>query len=283
MTRAIIEMNSPMLSLIVVHYKSPDMLERCIESLYRTIRKTPFEIIAVGSASDGTAEKMLAQRFPDVRCISFSRNIGYPKAVNAGIAKAQGDQLFILNHDIVATDGAIDEMARFLANEGAKARIGMLGPKLLDMRGQYQYSAFRFYTPFTIVARRTPLGKLPQGKRETERFLLKDKKIETAKAPQQADWLMGSALLVSRQALNKVGLMDERFFMYFEDVDWARRFWENNYSVVYFPQAVLHHVHGKASDVLGIFDVLFNRMTWIHLKSAAQYFWKYKGKTDHYI
>ncbi len=272
-----------MLSIVIVHYKSLEMLERCIESLYQTIQKTPFEIIAVGSASDGTSEKILAQRYPDVSYITFSENIGYPKAVNAGIIKTRGDQVLVLNHDIVATEGAIDEMSRFLKEEGSRSRIGMVGPKLLDMQGNHQYSAFRFYTPFTILARRTPLGKLPQGIKETERFLLKDKDIESVKAPQQTDWLMGSALLVSREALNKIGLMDERFFMYFEDVDWARRFWENGYSVVYVPQAILHHVHGKASDALGVLDILLNKMTWIHLQSAVLYFWKYKGKTHHYI
>lgn len=93
---------------------------------------------------------------------------------------------------------------------------------------------------------------------------------------QAADWIMGSALFVRKSAIDHVGLMDENFFMYFEDVDWCRRFWENGYKVIYYPYARMYHYHIRASKRWGgALDVL-NPKTWMHIKSAFYYFKKYK-------
>ena len=87
---------------------------------------------------------------------------------------------------------------------------------------------------------------------------------------------MGSAMLVSRSAVEKVGIMDERFFMYMEDVDWCRRFWENGFKVIYYPLSIMNHYHGNGSDKGGFFySIFFNRLTWIHISSAIKYFLKY--------
>jgi len=95
----------------------------------------------------------------------------------------------------------------------------------------------------------------------------------------EVDWLMGSALMVKMEAIKKVGLLDERFFMYFEDVDWARRFWENGYKVVCFQKAQMYHYHYKSSDKgRGALDLFFNKQARVHLESALKYFWKYRHK-----
>ena len=94
---------------------------------------------------------------------------------------------------------------------------------------------------------------------------------------------MGAALLVSRQATERVGLMDERFFMYFEDVDWARRFWENGYAVAYVPKSRMYHMHGKSSQRFGILDMLLNRMARVHIASGLKYFIKYRFRTIYHV
>ena len=94
---------------------------------------------------------------------------------------------------------------------------------------------------------------------------------------QTPDWLMGSVLMVRREAINKIGPMDERFFMYFEDVDWSRRFWHNDYKVIYYPESVAYHYHQRESNSkLGILDAIFNKKTRWHIKSAISFFWKYR-------
>lgn len=270
-----------MLSIIIVHHKNAELLKLCIHSLRDTIKKTASETIVVVSEAEKESVDSLKEQFPKIKFIASAENIGYAKAVNKGIHKADGNYFLILNQDIVATDNAVDDMMEFMEKTGRKEKIGILGPRLLGFNNKVQYSAFRFYSPLTIFLRRTPFGKFGAGKKHIERFLLMDKNITDIDDPQNTDWLMGSALLTPKAAIAKVGLMDERFFMYFEDVDWARRFWENGYKVVYFPRAKMFHYHSKMSKG-GIANLLFNKMARIHNKSAILYFLKYKFKTVHY-
>ena len=93
--------------------------------------------------------------------------------------------------------------------------------------------------------------------------------------PMEADWLMGSALMVSKRAIDNVGLMDESLFLYMSDVDWPRQFWENGYRVVFYPEARMYHYHMRESrSRLGSLDALFNRQTRQHIKDAIRYFRK---------
>jgi len=269
-----------MLSIIIVNYKTPDMLRLCIKSLIATIKTTPYEIIVVDSATDGELEDQMAEEFPKIKFFAFEDNLGYSKSVNAGIKKASGEYILVLNPDIIAEDEAVDKMLAYIKSHHD---AGMVGPRLLNFNGTPQNSAFRFYGLPTIIIRRTFLGKMEFGKKRMDRFLLKDKNIEHIKEPLAVDWLMGSALMVSKKALEKTGGMDEQYFMYFEDVDWARTFWENGFKVVYLPQAKMHHYHGQTSKRLGLLDVFLNKMTWVHLNSAYKYFKKYGIKTKHYV
>jgi GT2 family glycosyltransferase len=99
------------------------------------------------------------------------------------------------------------------------------------------------------------------------------------KASKEVDWIMGSAMFVRRAAVLDVGPMDRRFFMYMEDVDWCRRFWEAGWRVMHVPSVTLYHYHGKGSARGGFLrSLLMNRLTWYHISSAAKYFWKYLGK-----
>jgi len=150
----------------------------------------------------------------------------------------------------------------------------LIGPQLLNFNGSVQESCFCFYRPLTILYRRTWLGKTKKGKADLDRFLMKDFDRQTTRP---VDWLLGAALMVRASALKQIGPMDERFFLYFEDVDWCRRFQADGWGVVYFPEAKMHHYHGRTSKKSGgIRDIFFNKYTWIHLASAVKYFWKYR-------
>ncbi len=124
-----------------------------------------------------------------------------------------------------------------------------------------------------IIYRRTFLGKFGFAKKAIDKFLMRDfdhnKIIE-------ADWIMGSAMMTSSEAVKKVGLMDERFFMYFEDVDWCRRFWEKGLKVVFYPYSEMYHYHGKGSASQGVIrSLIFNKYTRYHIASGCKYFIKY--------
>lgn len=268
-----------MLSILINHYKSPVALKLCLQSARETLANIDHEIIVADSQAERETGRTLRHDFPEVRYLPFEKNVGFAKLVNAAMREARGEFFFILNADNVLIPGTTEVLLRYL---NTHPDVGIVGPRLEYQNGEHQPSAFRFYTPFVIAARRSFLGVTPWGKRILNRFTLKDVLAEPARSmqPLLVDWLMGSALLVRRKAYEAVGPLDERFFMYFEDVDWCRRFWGKNWKVVWFPQTRIVHVHGQASKSRGaLFDVILNPYARIHLKSAFLYFRKYGLKT----
>lgn len=261
------------LSIIVTSYKNPQLLKVCLNSVVEHAKGLDYELISVDSETQEETQSMMREEFPLVRFFPFVQNVGFQGLLKKGIQESFGDYILLLNGDIIVTEESIQKMLNFM-DENPK--VGMLGPKLLNFDGTLQYSCFRFYRPMTIVYRRTFLGKFSFAKKHLDWFLMKDADREKFL---KVDWLMGSAMLITRKALQKVGYMDENFFMYMEDVDWCRRFWENGFEVVYYPAAKMHHYHGKASAKGGALrSLMFNKLTWIHITSAIKYFKKYWGK-----
>ena len=257
-----------MISIIVTHYKSP-MLKLCLESVRKAVRGLEREVFVIDCEAQEETEEFIASDFPEVKYFAFRKNVGYAKLVNHGIKNSKGDFILALNSDMVLTEESISRMVAFMKQN---FRVGMLGPRLIGLNGLTQDSCFRFYRPETIIYRRTWLGKTKSGKKELGRFLMND---FDHRQNRQVDWLQGAAMMIRRKALEEVGLMDERFFLFFEDTDWCRRFHEKNWQVVYFPEAKMYHCHGQVSKKKGgISDLLFNKYTWIHISSAIKYFWK---------
>lgn len=255
------------LSIIIINYKTPEILSLCVKSLKSTVLNIHYEIIVVDVESDYKTEYFIRDSFPDIIFAPLAKNVGYSKSVNAGIKEmdAGGKYLLVLNADIIAKPEAVDKMFSYMERN---PEIGVLGPQLLNFNNTFQNSYFRFYTPRTILYRRTILKDISSAKKELDHFLMKGSNHGLT---QSVDWLMGSAMFIRRSALEKVGLMDERFFMYFEDVDWCRRFWDNGFKVVYCPEAKMMHYHGKQSAGSNLYAL-------IHITSAIKYFWKYFGK-----
>jgi len=264
------------LSIIVTSYKNPPVLRLCLESLRKNVLCKNYEILVLDSSTEEDTEMMMREDFPDVKFFPFKNNLGFSKLVNNGLKKTKGDYILILNADIIIEKKSADILLQQLKNNPS---IGIIGPKLLNFDGKVQPSCFKFYTPSIIIYRRTFLGRFQFAKRKINKFLYKDKDLEK---PQEIDWIMGSAIMTIRRAFEKVGLMEENFgFMYFEDVDWCRRFWEKGFKVVYYPHAKMFHYHGKGSaSQSALKAVLFNRLTREHVKSALKYFWKYLGKPN---
>lgn len=258
------------LSIIVTNYRNPELLRICLDSIRKNVADLAYELIVTDSATQEDTEMMMREVYPEVKFFSFVDNVGFQALIKKGIEQSKGRYLLLLNGDIIVTPGSVEKMLAFIKDD---AKIGMVGPKLLNFDGSLQYSCSRFYHPITIVYRRTFLGKLPFAKRHLDWFLMKDYDHKSVK---DVDWLMGSSLLVTRSAVKKVGFMDPGYFMYMEDVDWCRRFWENGFRVVFYPDAVMHHYHGRGSAKGGVIrSLLMNKYTWIHIFSAIRYFKKF--------
>ncbi|MDP4010553.1 MAG: glycosyltransferase family 2 protein [Candidatus Spechtbacteria bacterium] len=271
-------------TVVITHYKSPQVLKLALG--YIKTWKENFEkdggeaeIIVTDSETIKETREMMDELFPDFTHLQEPKNVGFGKIINRAWQIAKGEYIFTINADLIAPrPQEINKLIKYLEeNED----VGMAGPRLLNFDETHQSSAFRFYTPMTILYRRTPLGKLASGKRALDAFVLKHSKDITEK-PTEVDWLMGSAFLIRKKYLDKVGVFDERFFMYMEDVDLCRRFWENGFKVVYYPHSVMYHFHGKASRSPNVFNAFLNKYARIHLSSAWKYFRKHGLKTPRY-
>jgi len=262
-----------MLSIIILSYQNPALLRLCLKSLAQALSKSVFsyEIIVVDNASTPETRSVVANEFSNefksIKLVSIKENAGYTRGNNEGMRAAAGDYLLILNQDIVVPENAIESLLEYFQ---AHPEIGLIGPELLNFNGTHQDSYFRFYTPLTIFYRR--LEHLPFARRILGNFLMRETDFSRIQKP---NWISGAAFMTSRAATNQVGLMDESLFHYFSDVDWAHRFWDNGYQVVYYPASKIYHYLGRTSKGrILIFDMLLNRTTHWHMRDAIVYFWK---------
>ena len=262
------------LSIAINNYKNPELLKLCIDSIKKNISNIDYELIVCDSETGEETEMMMREEYPDVRFFSFRENVGFQAMLKRGLEESRSDYILLLNGDIIVALESVEKLLEFIKEN---ENVGMVGPKLLNFNGTLQYSCFHYYKPVTIIFRRISfLQRFSFVKKHLDWFSMKYYDHKSAK---EVDWLMGSAMLVSKKAVEKVGFMDPKFFMYMEDVDWCRRFWENGYKVIYYPYSVMNHYHGKGSDKGGFFySIFFNKLTWIHIGSAVKYFWKYRGK-----
>ena len=256
------------LSIIIVNYKNPALLRLCLKSLEHALNpKLNYEILVVDISSEIETENVVLEEFPKIKLLPFKNNIGYTKGVNEGIKGSSGEYFLILNSDIVPLKNSIETLLDYMKKH---KDVGLAGPQLLNFDGTPQQSCFGFYNAITIGYRR--VGYLPFKKQILGEFLLEGKDLSGI---QPVDWLMGSALMARRDAINKVGLMDERFFLYFSDVDWAKRFWENGYKVVFYPLVKIYHYHKRVSKRnLWLVDAFMNRQSQQHIKDWFIYLFK---------
>lgn len=265
------------LSIIVTSFRNPGLLELCINSLQQNIGSIEYEIIVADGQTEEETYDLMREKFSQIKFIPNRKNVGFPKLVNQGIKAACGKIAFIINSDIIIKDkNSIQDLVAALKNND---KIGLIGPKLINFDGSVQPSCFRYYTPLTVVYRRTFLKKFSFAKKHLDKFLMagvvKDGGIN------YVDWLMGSALMARMDVVKKVGPMDERFFMYFDDVDWCWRFWQAGYAVAYCPFVKVYHYHGKQSASQNVVSaVLMNKYARIHILSAIKFFLKHLGKKN---
>ena len=258
-------MSEKSLSIIVVNYNTHDCLKGCLRSIETTIGDLEAETIVVDNHSQDESAAMVERSFPAVRLIANRQNLGYAKAVNQGINASRGEYILVLNADTLMTPRAIPTLLNFLEHN-PKAAIA--GPKLRYADGRLQHSCRTFYDLKTLFLRRTFFGKIfSKGKIMTRHLML-----DWDHGGQRAvDWLVGAALIVRRKALDRVGLMDERYFLYFEDVDWCYRMKTAGWQVCYVPEAEMLHHYRQGSRAVR----LFNRDVFIHLASLLRYYEKW--------
>jgi GT2 family glycosyltransferase len=264
-----------MLSIIILNYNQADFCRICLSNLKKAQIKLDYEIILVDNNSSNKNKIKLTElkdNFPAVRFIFNSQNLGFAQANNLATAKARGEYILILNPDVIVSPGAIEKLYHFLKKDPL---IGVIGPQLLNPDKSIQSSCYRFPKIYTPFVRRTCLGKYPPFKKELRHYLMQDFNHQEIKT---VDWLMGACLMFKKEVFLKVKGFDQRYFLYFEDVDFCRQLNQSGYQVVYYPESKMIHFHQRLSAEERSFKALFKKITWIHVISAVKYFWKWKGK-----
>ena len=218
------------LSVSIVNTNSRELLLACLE----TLRGTNAELVVLDNASEDGSVAAVRDRFPDVRVIAQEFRAGFGANHNTVIRATEGRYVYVLNEDTTADDWAFPRIVAYL---DAHPRVAALGPRLVYPDGRLQDSAWRFPTPLVST-----LGLLTVGK-----LGVKQSRGETAHA---VDWVMGAALVLRRRALDEVGLFDEDFFLYSEEVDLQFRLRRAGWEVHYLPDVtVVHHESQFSAEI----------------------------------
>jgi len=232
-----------MLDVIIVNYNSTDYLLSCLSSIFNTLDEVSTNITVQDNASNDNVDRV-EETFPDVKVVRNSRNIGFSKAVNKAIEGGVSPYVAILNPDTLMTHGFLGEVLSYME---MNHDVGVVGPKILNSDGSVQGTARSFPTPLTALFGRTSLlSRLFPGNRLTGANILTTQC--DGKTPMEVDWVSGACMVVRRRAIERVGPLDERFFLYWEDADWCRRMWDSGWKVVYYPQASVKHFVGGSSQ-----------------------------------
>lgn len=262
----------PKFSIIIVNYYSGLLTKACIQSVRKTYTGSDYEVMVVDNDSKDDSREILTSEIDGIKVEFTGKNLGYAKAVNIAQSRTTGEYVILLNPDIIALKDGIAELLKFMDSNPA---AGVAAGQLVNPNGSIQNSGFRFYRPMTILYRRTFFRYLPYAKRHLDKIFMRDTDFSKT---QKVDWVLGACMCIRRSALKEVGAMDERFFLYFEDMDWCRRFWKKGWEVWYVPQARFAHYHKRESaQDRGIF-AFFNPVARIHIASGIKYFLKYRKK-----
>lgn len=219
------------LSIIIVNYNTKRLLQDCLESVFKNSQGLKIEVIVVDNGSaDGSVEYLKKQK--NVRLVENKKNFGFAKANNQGIKIAVGKYIFLLNSDTIIESKALSKLVKF-AEKGKS--IGGVAPRLLNSDGSIQASCFRF------PSLRGAVEEFWFGKRGSF-----SKYFPETSQPVAVDAVVGAALLLPRETISKIGFLDERYFMYFEDFDYCQRIKKAGLKLYYLPGAVITHLHGAS-------------------------------------
>lgn len=225
--------------IIIVNWNTAEILRECLRSIQKNTVGIAYRVCVVDNGStDGSAE-MIATEFPSVRLIRNETNLGFAAANNQGIRIAEGRYVLLLNSDTQVTEGALDTMVAFADQD---SNLGILGPRLVGIDGSVELSAAQFPSLFKSLIVHFPLLRYLLSK-EGHSFLTR---TDQCTVPCDVGFVNGAGMLVRREAIAQVGVLDEDYFMYGEDLDWCYRMRKHGWRVVYAPQAEIVHLRNRS-------------------------------------
>jgi GT2 family glycosyltransferase len=248
-----------------VNWNAGAALRRCLDAVFASEGGDPQQVIVVDNASTDGSLLGLASVHPAVEVIQNAGNVGYARAVNQGLRASRGQYAVVLNPDVVLQPSAMPRLMQFMASH---PDAGLAGPRLFDADGRVQGSARRDPTAWTgLFGRAAPLTRLFPDNSISRRELPALSVVGDEAV--RVDWVSGACIVARRTAWEQAGLLDERFFLFWEDADWGRRVRQAGWSVYYVPSARGTHVIGVSRAGRRVASVLdFHR-------SAHRYYCKH--------
>ena len=269
------------LTISIVNYNTKNLLRGCLNSIYKIKGKIEFEVIVVDNTSSDGSVELIEREFPRVKLIKNRQNLGFAKANNQAIKQSKGRYILLCNPDIVIKSNSLDKMIEFMETHRS---VGALGCKILNPDKTIQTSNNSFPNLFTAFLHIFQLKKIVPSSRIRERIGRRWRVLPgttlreyfrvywDSNRVREVEWATGACLLVRKETVEEVGLLDENFFMYYEDADWCYRMRKKGWKTFYFPLFEAFHYVGKSTDK-------FNSKSFIErYKSMYHYFWKRGGK-----
>ena len=217
----------PRLSIVIVTYNSAAHIDECLRSLVAPAPVVDHEIVVVDNASTDNTVASVRARWSGVRVIDAGANLGFAAANNLGIRHSSAPLILLLNPDTVVPAGAIDALVAVIER---RSDVGVAGPKLIDVNGRAELSWGKMLSPWAEL-RQQVVTRWAEALTRRER---------------QVDWVSGACMLVRREAAEAAGLMDERYFMYAEDVDFCAAVRSHGWNVLFTPVAEVKHLRGQS-------------------------------------
>lgn len=265
----------PRLAIVILNYNRADLLADCLESIYAAPTRCALEVWVVDNASSDGSANMVRSRFPQSRLIVSPVNGGYANGNNLALkailaqneSPTEGvDYILLLNNDTVVPAGALDGLVNYLETH---PEVGVVGPKLVLPDGSLDLACRRgFPTPEVAFYRMFGLQKLfprsPRFARYNMTYL--DPDVET-----EVDAVVGACMLLRSGVIREAGLLDEQFFMYGEDLDWAYRIKQYGWRICYYPAVTVHHYKRASSTRRAIPSIraFYDAMRIFHRKHYA--------------
>jgi len=240
------DMSSPDVTIVVVSWNTREILRDCLRSVYEHGGAVRCQVIVIDNASaDGSAE-MVRHEFPEAQLITNADNRGFAAANNQGMAVAEGRYVLLLNSDTVVLDGAI---AKTVVFADAHPDVAVVGCRVMNPDRTLQPTCFTYPSLLNMVLSATYLYKLfPRSRlfgRERMTWWQRDD-------VRDVEVVTGCFMLVRREAIEQVGVMDEQFFMYAEETDWCYRFRQAGWRLVFSPVGEIIHLGGQSSKKVGV-------------------------------
>jgi len=236
--------NIPDVSIIIPTWNNKEILGQCLQSLYDSKQNLSYQITVIDNGSGDKTCEFLEEEYPQVLIIHNERNLGFSKGCNQGISQAESRYFLILNNDTKVMNGALERLVQFMDDN---PEAGLAAPKLLNPDGSTQMSVcmeytdlkYAFFGGFRLIY---PLNKLVKPMALP---------LEEYGRVREVAWVTGTCMVVRKEILDDVGLLDENIFMYMDDMEWCYRIRKMGWKVFFVPDAiVIHHKHHSSRHQL---------------------------------